>query len=129
MLKDDRDTLEVFKAELDFIEKGGYGRSVQTPWQPTSIFRDSLSCLNYGDANQMHPCEECFLIDFVPPEARAQRVPCHHIPLNERGETVETIERFAAQQELEESIKIWLREKIAQLEAERAAQTAFSILD
>lgn len=129
MLKDDRDTLEVFKAELDFIEKGGYGRSVKTPWQPTSIFRDSLSCLNYGDANQTHPCEECFLIDFVPPEARTQSVPCHHIPLNEDGETVETIERCAAQQELEESIKIWLREKIAHLEAERAAQTAFSIVE
>lgn len=126
MPKDDRNTLEVFKAELNFLEKGGYGRSVQTPWQTTSIFRDSLSCLNFGDAHQTHPCDECFLIDFVPSEARTQRVPCHHIPLNERGETVETIERNAAQQDLEESLKTWLREKIEQLEAE---QTAFAILD
>jgi hypothetical protein len=85
MSKDDRDTLEVFKAELDFIEHGGYGRSVRTPWKPTSIFRDSLSCLNLGDPNQTHPCNECLLIDFVPPEARTQSQPCHHIPLNERG--------------------------------------------
>jgi hypothetical protein len=47
--KDDRETIEVLKAELDFIEKGGYGRSVKTPRQPTSVFQDSLSCLNFAD--------------------------------------------------------------------------------
>jgi hypothetical protein len=124
MRKDDRDTLEVFKAELDFIEKGGYGRSVQTPWKPTSIFRDSLSCLNFGDPNRTHPCNECLLMDFVPPDAHAESVPCHHIPLNERGVTVETIEQSATQQELEESLKIWLRKRINQLEEEWADQTA-----
>jgi hypothetical protein len=123
MSKDDRNTLEVFKAELNFIEKGGYGRSVQTPWKPTSIFRDSLSCLNFGDPKQTHLCNECLLMDFVPPEARAQSVPCHHIPLNQRRETVETIERSATQQELEESIKTWLRKRINQLEEERVAET------
>jgi hypothetical protein len=120
MSKEDRDTLEVFKAELDFIEHGGYGRSVRTPWKPTSIFRDSLSCLNFGDPNQTHPCKECLLIDFVPPEARTQSLPCHHIPLNERGGTVETIEQSATQSELEESIKTWLRKRINQFEEERA---------
>ena len=48
MAKDGRDILEVLQGELDFIEKGGYGRSVRTPWLPKSIFQDSLSCLNYG---------------------------------------------------------------------------------
>jgi hypothetical protein len=43
MPTDDRDVLEVLKAELDFIEKGGYGRSVRTPWLPTSVFQDSLT--------------------------------------------------------------------------------------
>ncbi len=37
MPKDDRDVLEVLKFELDFIEKGGYGRSVRTPWLPVSL--------------------------------------------------------------------------------------------
>jgi hypothetical protein len=124
MSKDDRNTLEVFKAELDFIEKGGYGRSVQTPWKPTSSFRDSLSCLNFGDPNQSHPCNECLLIDFVPLEARAQSMPCHYIPLNQRRETVAAIEQSATQQELEESIKTWLRERIHENEGERADQTA-----
>ena len=48
MTKDDRDILELLKQELSFIEEGGYGRSVRTPWLPKSVFQDSLSCLNYG---------------------------------------------------------------------------------
>ena len=49
MTKDDRDILEILKDELSFIEKGGYGRSVRTPWQPKSVFQDSLACINYAD--------------------------------------------------------------------------------
>ena len=33
MAKDDRDILDALKQELDFIEKGGYGRSVRTPFR------------------------------------------------------------------------------------------------
>src|SRR3982751_6809153 len=62
MAKDGRDILEVLKGELDFIEKGGYGRSVRTPWLPKSIFQDSLSCLNYGYPFRAHPCSECHLL-------------------------------------------------------------------
>jgi len=67
MGSDDRDILELLRAELDFIEKGGYGRSVRTPWQSKSIFQDSLSCLNYGDPKRAHPCNECHLLEFVSP--------------------------------------------------------------
>ncbi len=55
MAKDGRDILEVLQGELDFIEKGGYGRSVRTPWLPKSILQDSLSCLNYGYPYRAHP--------------------------------------------------------------------------
>src|SRR5215204_4007320 len=48
MTTDERDILELLKEELDFIEKGGYGRSVRTPWQSKSTVQDSLSCINYG---------------------------------------------------------------------------------
>jgi len=41
MTKDDRDILELLKDELAFIQKGGYGRSVRTPWLPKSSFQDS----------------------------------------------------------------------------------------
>jgi hypothetical protein len=120
MVHDDRDVLEVLRAELDFIEQGGYGRSVRTPWKPTSVFQDSLSCINFGYPDQAHPCNECHLLDLVPPEGRAEVVPCHHIPLNEAGETVETLEMEDNQQKLEESVKNWLQTRIRQIEEERA---------
>jgi len=46
---DKRDVLDVLKFELAFLEPGGYGRSVRTPWKATSVFQDSPSCLNFND--------------------------------------------------------------------------------
>src|SRR5437868_2802457 len=105
MSNDRRDALEVLQSELNFIEKGGYGRSVETPWQPTSIFQDSLSCINFANPQREHPCSECLLLDFVPPEERAASVPCHSIPLNERAETIAAIDRNGKQEQLEEAVE------------------------
>jgi len=116
MTQDDRNPLDVLKAELDFIEKGGYGRSVRTPWQPTSVFQDSPSCLNFGNLERSHPCSECMLIDFVPPEARNEDVPCHHIPLNTKGETIDDLEWREDQNNLELSVEGWLRSTISKLQ-------------
>ena len=55
---------------------------------------------------------------------RAAAVPSHHIPLDEAGETVETMELKENQHELEEKLKNWLRQRIQELEAERAAMPA-----
>lgn len=121
--KDERDILEVLKAELDFVEKGGYGRSVRTPWKPTSVFQDSLTCINYGYPYRAHPCGECFLDELVPVERRADAVPCHHLPLDAEGTTIEGIEAEDNQSKLEEKVKTWLRTKIREIEEQRA-QTA-----
>jgi hypothetical protein len=121
MTEDDRDSIEVLKAELDFVEKGGYGRSVRTPWQPTSIFQDSPSCLNLGDPARTHPCSECLLIDFVPTEAREEEVPCHHIPLNDSGATIDEFEWKGDQAETEEAVKSWLRAALNRLKEMRTA--------
>ena len=75
MTNDDRDILELLKEELDFIEKGGYGRSVHTPWKEKSIFQDSLSCINYSYPYRAHPCNECHLLDFVDPEHQGTEIP------------------------------------------------------
>ena len=121
MTQDDRNTIEVLKSELDFVEKGGYGRAVQTPWQPTSIFQDSPSCLNMGDPARAHLCSECLLIDFVPSEARAEDVPCHHIPLNATGATLDELEWNGDQPETEEAVKSWLCATIDKLEEHTTA--------
>jgi hypothetical protein len=122
MTNDDRDILELLKEELDFIEKGGYGRSVRTPWKEKSIFQDSLSCINYGYPYRAHPCNECHLLDFVDPEHKSTEIPCHHIPLNEAGETIEDLEMADNEAKLEHKVRDWLRSKITEIEEERTTQ-------
>src|SRR4026208_860269 len=109
MAIDDRSLLELLKSELSFIEEGGYGRSVRTPWLPKSIFQDSLSCLNYGYPYRAHPCSECRLLEFVAPEHRSDAVPCHQIPLNELGTTVEDLEEQEQEAQAERLVKNWLQ--------------------
>jgi hypothetical protein len=121
--KDDRDILDILQDELDFIKKGGYGRSVRTPWKTKSVFQDSLTCINFGDPSRSHPCSECHLIDFVSPELRATEIPCHQIPLNDAGDTIENLELKDNQSEMEETVKHWLRRQIQRIQAQRAVQT------
>ena len=121
MSHDDRDILELLKEELDFIEKGGYGRSVRTPWLQKSAFQDSLTCINYGYPYRAHPCNECHLLDFVSPEHHGAEVPCHYIPLNEAGETIEGLEAEDNEAKLERKVRDWLHATIKGIEEERAA--------
>ena len=123
MDKGNRDILDLLQDELEFIEKGGYGRSVRTPWKPKSIFQDSLTCLNFADPSRSHPCDECQLIDFVSPERRAVEVPCHQIPLNDAGETIEDLDLTDNQARTEEAVKAWLRRQIKRIQQERANLT------
>jgi hypothetical protein len=120
MVKDDRDILEILKGELDFIEKGGYGRSVHTPWLAKSIFQDSLTCINYADPNHTRPCSECRLIDFVDTEHQREEVPCHLVHLNESGETIADLEPTDNEVKLERQVKNWLRERIREIEQKRS---------
>jgi hypothetical protein len=120
MAKDARDILEVLKSELSFLKSGGYGRSVRTPWLPTSLFQDSLSCINFGDRDRTKPCKDCLLMQFVPAEHRKENVPCHHIPLDDLGETIHMLERWETQAEMERVFEKWLVATIERLEEERA---------
>jgi hypothetical protein len=119
MPNDDRDLLDVLKSELAFVEQGGYGRSVRTPWKATDVFRDSPTCLNFNDPSRPNPCSACHLMQFVPAKYRDQDMPCHHIPLNEGGESVDSIDRYGTQAELEEATSQWLRKTIARVEQDR----------
>jgi len=121
MANEDRDLLELLKGELAFIQQGGYGRSVRTPWLPKSTFQDSLSCLNYGYPYRAHPCSECELMEFVNPQDRSQTIPCHFIPLNSSGATIEELELEGNEQKLEGAVKQWLQAQISRIEGERAS--------
>lgn len=118
MALDDRSTLEVLKFELQFLKAGGYGRSPRDPQKPTLIFEDSLSCLNFGCKEDRSPCSDCLFMQFVPPIKRSETVPCRHIPLNEAGETIQSLYDHRSQLELEDALGAWLRNTIRHLEGE-----------
>jgi hypothetical protein len=122
--RDERDILELLKEELAFVEQGGYGRSVRTPWLPKSAFQDSLTCINYGYPYRAHSCSECHLTDFVDEKHQAEDIPCHYIPLNEAGETIANLEAQDNQAKLEETLKQWMRTKIKEIEHARAVHSA-----
>ncbi len=127
MPQDDRDALEVLKFELDFLTKGGYGHSPREPWRAQLIFEDSPTCMNYDTKSHPGPCNECFLMQFVPPESLGEQVPCRHIPLSKAGETLNDLYWGGTQQEIEVALGSWLRKTIARLEAERAVLSKGSI--
>ena len=120
MAHDNRDILDVLRLELGFLEDGGYGRSPRTPWRPPSIFEDSPSCLNFGDRGRPHPCNHCWLMQFVPSDQQQKEVPCRFIPIDEYGQTVDDFYRTGTQVELEDALAEWLRAQITKLEQERA---------
>ena len=120
MPEKDRNTLEILKFELKFLEDGGYGRSPHAPRRAPYIFEDSPTCLNFNNAERTHPCSECLLTRLVPPELREREVPCRLIPLNDKGQTVETLYREGSQAEMEEALGAWLRREIGRIEAEQA---------
>ena len=112
----DSDLLAALRAELAFLEQGGYGRSVRTPWKATELFRDSPTCLNFNDPERPHPCSECMLMQFVPKAQQDTDMPCHHIPLDVQGQTVDSMERWETQAEMEDALASWLKRTIRQIE-------------
>jgi hypothetical protein len=121
MQKDERDLLDVLKSELEFLERHGYRRSPETAWRPKFIFEDSHSCVNYGSEANRTPCTNCALIYLVPPAQRFAKSPCRHIPLNQCGETLDSLYRYSTQSEIESVVGSWLRTAITRLEEERMA--------
>jgi hypothetical protein len=117
-----REILEKLKFELSFLEQGGYGRSVHTSWEETSFFQDSITCLNYGEEGRPHPCSECMLNDFVPESMKNETVPCHHIPLDSKGNTISNLDRGYNRASVQDAVVVWLRSVIAAMEAQLATE-------
>lgn len=116
MLDKRRDMLDALKLELQFLEMGGYEPSVREPRKELAVFKDSPSCLNYALPVKEHPCSECWLIDFVPASQRGEAFPCHHIPLNERGDTLACMGSQGDDLRTQEAMRGWLRKKIEEIE-------------
>jgi hypothetical protein len=123
-----RDLLKRLKAELAFLESGGYQHSPRSPWRAPYVFEESPSCPNFSDRARPHTCEECWLIQFVPPDLWDEQVPCRFIQLTATGLTVDSLYRHGSAAETEEALRKWLRGRIHELEAElsEAAQLPFA---
>jgi hypothetical protein len=139
--KEQQALLNALKLELQFCESGGYTTVVEKPKEHTnrkrapstspraestgefrkerSIFLDSPWCLNYRLPIREHACSECWLIKFVPAGKQGEAIPCHHIPLNERGETLAALGGPGDAPHIQQAVRAWLRAKIQELEAAR----------
>ena len=118
-----QEVLDALKFELTFLERGGYEHSVREPRTALSIFQDSPSCPNYAATTKTQSCVDCFLIDFVPPEKRGEAVPCHHIPLNDCGDTVSSLGGPADDVKVQRAMRGWVRKTIEAMEKAKAEAT------
>jgi hypothetical protein len=123
MAQDLRDTLQLLRFELSYLEQGGYNRD-RALLGTTSPFRGTFACLNFGDPIQSHACRECLLFQFVPDDKKNEDFPCHHIPLSESGETVGRLLAKNDPDGMAKALEDWLRVTIAKLETtlQRSAQ-------
>jgi len=112
-MQEETNLIEVLKRELEFLTQGGYR---QPSWRPQFYFEDSPTCINYGHSQDPKRCQECALLQLVPPERRGEKVPCRHIPLNERGDTLASLYALGTQDELESILRTWLTREINKLE-------------
>lgn len=119
-----RDLLTALKAELEFLEKGGYRSTARAVWRPRFVFQDSPTCLNFDATGDRKPCSDCALMQLVPKDSARKKVPCRYIPLNERGETIDSLYRYGTAEELEAALGLWLKAAIARLEQERQNSAA-----
>lgn len=122
MASDLKDIIEQLRLERDILKDGGYGRSVRTPRKEERLFRDSITCLNIGEEVKRHPCNECMLWDWVPPEHKDEDIPCHFIPLNEQGESIASLEDRGEREKAEEALLTWLDSALQKLEEKLAKQ-------
>ncbi len=110
------EVLEILKLQRSILKDGGYEPSVRTPRKEERIFRDSVTCLHSGEAARKGPCDECVLAEFVPAEYANEEYPCHHIPLNERGDTIHSLEAAGDREKAASTLLAWLDSVISNIE-------------
>jgi hypothetical protein len=126
MTSNRRNLLDVLKAELEFLEKGGYRHTARADWRPQFIFQDSPTCLNFDPTHPARPCSDCALMQLIPEDRRDKKIPCRYIPLTKSGETIDFFYHTGTQEELETAVREWLKTTIGELEQEEAKRISAS---
>lgn len=116
-----KDLLSILKTELELVESGGYRTPQRAAWRPQFIFQDSPTCLNFRNFGKGLPCSQCALIQFVPNGQKQQKFPCRHIPLDDSGQTLDSLYCTGTEEETYAIIAQWLKATIQRLEREGAS--------
>lgn len=119
MNKDTRNLAQVLHSELVFFDAGGYSAWAGTRWRLPLVFEESPTCPNFNDVTHATACRDCCLMRLVPLRHQNREVPCRHIPLNEVGETLDTLYRWGAMDDLNLVFRRWLVQTIEKLERKR----------
>lgn len=117
MVPSRHDLLKRLRTELEFLQSGGY-RDSQSSWRARYVFEESPSCPHFSDPSLPHPCQECWLIEFVPPDLRDETAPCRFIQLAANGVTVDSLYGHGTAVETEEALRRWLQGRTQELESE-----------
>lgn len=112
MKRENENTLQALKNELEFVQKGGYRAPLV--WRAPLVFEDSPTCSR--ERCSACPHADCVLMNFVPTKRLHEAVPCRHIPLNEMGETLDSLYRTGTNEDIEQTVEGWLLETIEQLQ-------------
>ena len=99
-------TLRALRKALEFLDRD---RSIAVYFEESEICCKSpyFSCRS----------SRCPLMDFVPEEFRSEATPCRHIPLTEKGESLDRLYRTRKKHETDVAVKTWLGSAIARLES------------
>jgi hypothetical protein len=116
-----KDLLSILKTELEFLESGGYRTPQHAAWRPQFIFQDSPTCLNFRNFGKRLLCSQCALMQFVPNGQKQEKFPCRHIPLDESGQTLDSLYRTGTEEETYAIVAQWLKATIERLERERVS--------
>ncbi len=116
--------LDTLKKELEFVDHAGYKKPIGSRqplfcmetgsnWRKPTFIEDSPSCPKekYCACN---PEGDCVLLGFVPNEHKHETLPCHHIPLNENGETIASLQ--TDRDKVEPVLRNWLVRTIEKLQ-------------
>src|SRR5579863_6592504 len=116
MIPSRKEVLNRLRAELEFLEAGGYRGSTRSPWRAPYVFEESPSCPSFSDPSKPHTCQECWLIEFVSPDLRDEQSTCRFIQLA-NADTVASLYRYGTPAETEETLRKWLLQRIHELES------------
>ena len=122
MLPNHEVMLRTLQAELNFLDRGGY-RASASRWRSPYVFEESPSCPNFANRARPHRCEDCWLMQFVPLDSQDEQVPCRYVQLTSDGVTVDSLYRYGTPEETELTLRNWLLQHIAELRAERDADS------